>query len=62
MSFDSDDNNRFIAAMTSALVECVALKVKITPRALARISNYPIRDINENLYEIGRIMDTLSID
>ncbi len=62
MSFDSDDNNRFIAAMTSALVECVALKIKVTPRALAVISNYPLRDIHENLYEIGQIMDTLSIE
>lgn len=60
--FERNDNNKFVSDMTRALNTLVDKKMKISAMNLSKISRYPLKEIELNLYEIGNIMDALDIE
>ena len=61
MALDRDDNNKFTARMTKALLSLSAQNKKLSPKNISIESRYNMKEIELNLFEIETIMDSLGL-
>jgi hypothetical protein len=59
MQFERQEEVKFKTDVTKAILQLIALGKKLNINNIAKTARYTRRDIEENLYEIGLIIEKL---